>query len=159
MRLLIVPITAVLLLVGRPANATPEFPDVVAEHLGLASPPDCTLCHNGPQARGTVTTPFGVSMRSRGAQAYDNDSVRTALDALEAEKRDSDGDGVPDIEELKNGGNPNGAGKLIKPEYGCAVRTSRPDGPWKAGGPLALLLLLRLRRTRQRDRTALKLKA
>lgn len=151
MRRLIVPLSAlVLIAIARPANATPDFPDVVAEHLGLSSPPGCELCHTGTQARGTVTTPFGVSMRSRGAQAYDEDSIRTALDALEAEKKDSDGDGVPDIDELRNGGNPNGTGGTIKPEYGCAVMPPSSDViRWELGIPLGALLALRLRRMRR----------
>lgn len=139
-------LSAVVLLVARTASATPEFPDVIAEHLELASPPTCDLCHTGSQARGTVRTPFGVSMRSRGAQAYDNDSVRTALDALAAENKDSDGDGMGDITELKEGSNPNGSGDTVKPEYGCAVPHVPAGLGWEHAAALGTVLLLGLRR-------------
>lgn len=125
------PVVLVLFLVTRRAAATPDFPGVVAEHLQLATTPGCELCHAGTQGRGTVTTPFGVSMRSRGAQAYDNDSIKTALDALAAENTDSDGDGVPDIQELKEGTDPNGSGtETIKPEYGCSTSGKSSGADW-----------------------------
>jgi hypothetical protein len=125
----VVPFVALVAL-PRQALATPTFPEVIAQHLGLATAPDCTLCHNGTPGTGTVTTPFGKAMRSRGVHAYDEDSVVTALDALAAEKTDSDGDGVPDIDELKAGTSPNGGS--ITPEYGCALAPG-------AGGPSASL--------------------
>lgn len=153
MRLSSLPLAVVLLFATRAANATPGFPDVVAEHLQLASPPSCALCHAGTQARGTVTTPFGVTIRSRGAQAYDDDSLRTALDALAAEGKDSDGDGTPDIEELKAGADPNGTGEAVVPEYGC---TSAAPGsqafPAFAPVALAALGLAALRRKRDGQR-------
>jgi len=119
------------LLVASPALATPTFPDVAAQHLGLVTAPSCTLCHVGQTARGTVNTPFGTTMRSRGLVAYDEASLRRALDALAAEKKDSDGDGTSDIDELRTGGDPNagasgpGGEDVIAPEYGCGVSAGR----------------------------------
>lgn len=131
------------------ARATPNFPDVVASHLELAAPPDCILCHAGPPGRGTVTTPFGTTLRSRGAQAYDEGALRLALDALAAEKKDSDGDGTSDIDELRSGGDPNGGAgaEAIVPEYGCRASPGRSDD--RAGVALvAAVFAIALRRRR-----------
>jgi len=140
---------AVTVLAGGLAHASSIFPAEVRAHLSLSYTPDCTLCHNVPAGGfGTVTTPFGVSMRSRGLVAQNIASLDTALDALTAEKTDSDHDGVPDIDELKAGTNPNvaGGGAVTPPSYGCF------DVSGQQGSPLALLpvalalLLFRVRR-------------
>lgn len=110
------------------AHATPAFPGVVQSHLGLSAAPDCTLCHVGTPSAGTVTTPFGATLRSRGARAYDEDALKTALDALAAEKKDSDGDGQDDITELREGADPNATGtESVTPEYGCQAAPSPRD--------------------------------
>ena len=149
-------VVALLLLLGveAPASATPNFPGVVQQHLTLGAPPACTLCHVGTPALGTVTTPFGVTLRSRGARAYDESAMRTALDALSAEKKDSDADGVPDIDELKAGSDPNtGSGEeVVVPEYGCRAATAGIPGDSR-GRPViglgaALLMLVIRRRAR-----------
>jgi uncharacterized protein (TIGR03382 family) len=143
-------LTAVVLVtIPRVASATPSFPEVVAGHLELSTPPECSLCHNGTPGTGTVTTPFGTSMRSRGARAYDEAAIHTALDALAAEKKDSDSDGTADIDELKAGGDPNGSAGTVTPEYGCTTAF----GSATSGGFLvlpALAWLLRRRRARAR---------
>jgi len=143
----------VLLLEVRTARATPSFPGALAAELGIPEP-GCSLCHVGAQQRGTVTTAFGTSMRSRGLVAYDQGSLRVALRALEAEKKDSDGDGTPDIAELKAGTDPSAVGAASAgdappvPDYGCqAGRGPHPGAPLGAGALLATLLALRTRRS------------
>jgi hypothetical protein len=147
------------------AQATPGFPDAIASHLGLGSPPACSLCHVGPTSRGTVNTPFGKSMMSRGLVAYDEASLKTALDALTAAKKDSDGDAQGDIDELKAGASPNegsGAGggaaapASITPEYGCsATPASTPPSlvAWLGSVGVALMLRGRSRRASLRSST------
>jgi len=134
---------ATTLLLPRVAFATPAFPGVVQQHLGLRAAPSCTLCHVGQTARGTVTTPFGTTMRSRGLIAYDEASVRTGLDALAAEDEDSDTDGVPDVRELREGTDPNASpgGEDLTPEYGLCS-TSRPAPIDPSGHPVLVSLLL-----------------
>jgi hypothetical protein len=141
-------VVATLLAAGL-AQASSNYPAEVRAHLGLNYTPDCTLCHNVPSGGyGTVTTPFGTSMRARGLVAQNIRSLDTALDALAAEKTDSDGDGVPDIDELKAGTDPNaaGGGAVPPPTYGCFDVSGQPGSPL-ALLPVALaLVLLRLRR-------------
>ena len=143
------------------ARASSNYPAEIRAHLGLSYTPDCTLCHSVPTGGfGTVTTPFGTSMQARGLKAQNVQSLTTALDALAGEQTDSDGDGVPDIDELKAGTNPNvaGGGTVPPPTYGCFDVTGQP------GSPLALLpialafLLVRARRvvTEEHGRTPLR---
>lgn len=137
-----------LLGAASPALATPNFPPRIQAELGLGAAPACTLCHEGPTQRGTVTTPFGVSMLSRGLDAYDEQLLVNALLALDGEGKDSDGDGAPDIDELRQGDDPNagpGGDAPIVPDYGCSV--AAPPGQRPGGGALsawapALLLAL-----------------
>lgn len=125
------------------ANATPNFPDVIVAQVAAAARPPCVVCHNGGvTGRGTVTTPFGKSMRAHGLVAYDESSLKSALDQIAAEKTDSIGDGTDDIDDLKAGRNPNvpdGAGAAsvhvdepVVPNYGCGARVAPgPVGiPW-----------------------------
>lgn len=129
---------ALVMLAASPARATPGFPAAIARELTLPNAPPCSVCHaGGVTRRGTVTTPFGTTMRSRGLQAYDEASLVRALAALTAEKKDSDEDGTPDIEELKAGEDPNVAAgdSLPPPEYGC---TTTRDG---ASSPISALSL------------------
>lgn len=109
---------------ARAAAATPNFPGEIQNHLSLGYQPACAVCHlNGVTGLGTVTTPFGVSMRNRGCVANNTGSLDTALDALSAEMTDSDGDGTGDIAELVAGTDPNVAGgssgSTLTPVYGC----------------------------------------
>lgn len=142
-------VLATTVLAGGLVHASSIYPPEVRAHLALSYTPDCTLCHNVPSGGfGTVTTPFGRSMMSRGLVAQNIASLDTALDALAAERTDSDHDGVADIDELKSATDPNvaGGGAVSPPSYGCFDVSGQP------GSPLALLpvavaiLLLRSRR-------------
>ncbi|EYF06238.1 thrombospondin type 3 repeat-containing protein [Chondromyces apiculatus] len=130
-----------------PASATPNFPGVIATNLGLDAAPDCVLCHVGATKVGTVTTPFGVSMLSRGLVAYDEGSLSLALQALDGEEKDSDGDGVTDLDELRSGEDPNvaaGGTAPLAPEYGCSVASPGSQSTPALGGTSALLALAAL---------------
>ena len=90
------------------AAATPTFPAVLQTELKLTATPACAACHNGPTARGTVTTPLGKALMSRRMAAYDEASLKTAIQALLAEKNQ-------EILKLQAGG------AVAGPEYGCSV--------------------------------------
>ena len=137
---------AITVLAGGLAHASSIYPPEVRAHLSLSYTPACTLCHNVPTGGyGTVTTPFGKSMMSRGLVAQNIGALDTALDALTAEKTDSDGDGVPDIDELKAGTDPNvaGGGAVPPPTYGCFDVTGQPGSPLALLPVVLALLLLR----------------
>jgi hypothetical protein len=137
---------------ARPAHASPTFPDFIREDLGLADSPPCTDCHVDPNGGyGTATTPFAIYMRSRGLVARDTDSLRTALAAAQAERYDTNGDGVIDIDELKANRDPNGGAGALRPppRYGCGARiapSSRGEGAELLVLAAAWLVLQRSRR-------------
>lgn len=150
-----------MVLSGLPAAASASFPTTSKAHLGLAQPLACAVCHtNGITGMGTVNTPFGAALRAEGLTAGNDAALRTALDALAAKRTDSDGDGSPDVEELKAGRNPNvadgtaadggtGAGGGTAetpptPKYGCGA--SAVPG---LGGFTALMVLAAWSRRRR----------
>jgi apolipoprotein D and lipocalin family protein len=157
------------------AKATPNFPGAIATHLGVEAQPRCAICHNGGvTGRGTVTTPFGKSMRAHGLVAFDEGSLGAALDQLTAEKTDSIGDGTDDVDDLKAGRDPNvpdgdGGASVhvdapIVPAYGCGARIAPRVHAHDADDPRAtfafamagvVLILAAARRRGRRSRVAL----
>jgi len=112
------------------AFATPNFPAAIARDLQLASPPACTICHaTNEGGSGTVTKPFGKYLVSRGLVPFDENSLAGALAAAAGERHDSDGDGITDIDALKQGLDPNGSSSthavtLDDPSFGCSATGS-----------------------------------
>ncbi|MEN9800564.1 MAG: hypothetical protein RL653_4261 [Pseudomonadota bacterium] len=138
------------------AHASASFPSVAKDHLSLAQPPPCALCHtNGITGMGTVNTPVGSALRAEGLQAGSDTSLTSALDALLSAGTDSDGDGTGDIAELKAGRNPNVAdgntadggtpatdggsstGTTPPPKFGCGANAAPGAGGLLALGALA----------------------
>lgn len=140
----------------RPAMASPTFPDAIRGELSLGTSLACTICHNTPSGGfGTATTPFASYLRSRGLKAADVDSLRNALRAADAERHDSDGDGVSDIEQLKGGRDPNVGPSEAEPPpaFGCGAHiepVQEPSGGVGALLSLACVWVVRRRRTPDR---------
>lgn len=154
--------------VSRVAAATPNFPPAIQQNLALSAAPDCSICHtDGDQGgKGTVNTPFGKNMRSRGLVEFDVNSLTTALGQMDSEKVNSAGDCLDDIDELKAERNPNlpdpagtcdDAGAPTpetvsseSPRYGCfgavAPLRSRPNGLLGLGIVMAIVVAARSRR-------------
>lgn len=56
-------------LAPRVAGAEPQFQSAVQTTLGLPSPPDCSLCHSGPESASTANTAFASALKCRGVRA------------------------------------------------------------------------------------------
>lgn len=147
-----------------PAAATGNFPETIRSHLGLAArpPQSCGLCHaNGVTGTGTVTTPFGKAILARGVSAGDIVTLGEALDGLEASATDSDGDGTPDVAELRAATDPNAAASGTPPQddegprFGCGASAVPANAaPLGFAGLLGLAWLLSPGRPRGRRRAA-----
>ncbi|HEX3774914.1 MAG TPA: thrombospondin type 3 repeat-containing protein [Polyangiaceae bacterium] len=145
------------LVAPRAAVASQNFPIEVQKEWQLANPPDCTVCHQSDQGgEGTATKAFSRTLQREGLVEEDLGSLDKALAADKAQSIDSDGDGIPDFDELQMGLDPNdgpGAfGNFPIPETGCALSLpARPTpgdaAPWL--GALATIVVLgRRRRTK-----------
>ena len=106
-----------VVLVSGSVRASPTFPDRIKSDLKLRNAPDCAaLCHtNETGGTNTVNKPFGRSLQRLGLMAANLGSLDAALKSSEAQGIDSDGDGVPDITELKEGRDPNIADPVVPP--------------------------------------------
>ena len=130
------------------AWASPSYPAEITSYVG--TPCDltlCTVCHDSMSGgTGTVTQPFGMAMMDQGLVLENVDSLHTALDALDTNGTDSDGDGTSDLDELRAGTDPNGGAAfcdITTPTYGC-FNTAQANPSWygvvtAAGGMFALL--------------------
>src|SRR6185436_7455459 len=68
------------------------------------------------------------ALLAQGVQGRNSGSLLAALAEMDAEQSDSDGDGIPDLDELRAGSDPNdGPGNnLPVPLTGCAVARALP---------------------------------
>ena len=102
----------------------PGFPAAIQAHLDLNYTPPCSFCHATPQGGGAVVTAFGQSMLKAGLTT-DVSTVDPALDKLNADHTDSDGDGTPDIQQIEQNLDPNtGIGIGPTERYGCGARVA-----------------------------------
>ena len=159
-------ITAAILTRSAPALASLSFPPAIQSELSLAKPPECTLCHrNDAGGFGTVTRPFGRTMMTQfGLTAANVAALRSALAGSDAAKLDSDGDGSSDIDELREGTDPNVGVSGVEtgpnvplPQTGCAVNSSLPSSPLGAGAALVVAVIglsLQRRRSARATRTS-----
>ena len=128
------------LLSSEGARADPLFPPLLAKKLQMPCVPTCIVCHPSPNAggwgqfrevitNGQKSPGFGKRLRSdcQLDPLQATASLGPAIDCLAAMSpaSDLDFDGVPDLEELANGQDPNAAGDAPlcggdHPEYGCA---------------------------------------
>lgn len=151
---------ALVVLAPSSAQAAPEFPKYIKDHLALDYEPPCELCHlEGNAGIGTIRTPFGLSVRSYGPGPDGSQEILAAIDKLAADGIDSDGDGTGDVTELKSHRDPNvrapGDTPYPNPDIvnaGCAVgggdraRDAREVGAPLAGLAVAGVVLASARR-------------
>jgi len=108
------------------ARASTSYPPHLRSVIGLSYTPDCTLCHTSDLGGdGTAVKPFGVTILRLGALGNDNlASLTTALEAAGRDRIDSDEDETGDIDELRQGSDPNrGVNREAPPTpmTGCAI--------------------------------------
>ncbi len=145
------------LFAARPAVASPTYPELLQKHYKMDCAPPCTVCHrdrNGGLY--TVDKPFGLTVYSLGLRGQSPNGLKEVERQLELTLPDSDGDHVPDVQELRDGTDPNSAanGSLCKegPVYGCGAHVARGTGRNDLAAALAMLaglvMLVGMRRRR-----------
>jgi hypothetical protein len=165
--------SAALVVIAGPtvAEASPGYPGAVQMYLKLSYTPPCTICHTTVVGNAaTATQPFALALRAAGLVRESTTSLQTALDTLTANGTDSDCLGVSDVQQLKNGQDPNtgafidGSGKpapadagcegggALVPEFGCGAQIAPASVSWLGAGALATALALCLRRGGHRPR-------
>ncbi|MES1209414.1 MAG: thrombospondin type 3 repeat-containing protein [Pseudomonadota bacterium] len=109
------------------------------------------MFHLGGKTSGaTVFTPFAWAMRAHGLSGS-KESVQSAIEGVKTDGVDSDGDGVPDWQEIVDGTDPNAPGTakdIQDPQLGCAVGGG-PGGRAGAVAASAILLVSVIRRRRR----------
>lgn len=112
---------SLVLSVAQKARGMPTFPAEIQSHLGLSYTPPCTFCHATASGGGAIVTVFGQSMLKAGLTP-DISTLDPALDTLKANQTDSDGNGVPDIQQIEEGLDPS-TGHVSGPaeRYGCGA--------------------------------------
>lgn len=128
------------------AEAREEFPGVVARELNAPHDPACSICHLGGKTSGaTVFTPFAWTMRAHGLSDTAS-SVQTAIKGVKTDSVDSDGDGIPDWQEIVDGTDPNAPGTatdIQDPQLGCQLGGGPPGRAALVGAALLVACLLR----------------
>lgn len=125
--------------------ASPDYPEIIQRELDMPCVPQCTLCHTtNPGRAGTARQDFVGAL-----VVFDRQPEvlpRKLQQLAEADPPvDSDGDGMPDIEELLAGRDPNVEGEgdicAIDVRYGCGARFE-PEGSVSWVGAAAAIVLL-----------------
>jgi hypothetical protein len=133
---------ALLATCARDAAARDTFPAVLKEKLGMECVPSCLPCHKAvPGTKMNLRTDgLRLAIFNVAEQVPNAAVLATVLDTIlaggpEVQPGDSDGDGTPDLEELKAGDNPYGGGPLCVgagPQYGCGASLA-PSAPTRLG--------------------------
>lgn len=160
-----------VLLVPASGMASTIYPRTIERGVGLTAAPECTLCHTTNRGgTNTASKPLAATLMSLGLEGGANsDALEVAIVTAEAESTDSDAGGVPDIDELLLGTDPNepadDAGDAPPPAgrwFGGATTDatsascsasphSTASGPWGALASVLVPLALSVRRNRSQS--------
>lgn len=122
-------ISLALLCAVHDARASENYPAVIRATISSNQALPCTLCHAlADGGDGAVATEFGRHMLDFGMKGDDPPSLERALRRNAARRWDSDGDGVPDVEELVYGTDPSSLALSSSPPlmHGCSVGSMTP---------------------------------
>ncbi|HWA71409.1 MAG TPA: hypothetical protein VG937_03725 [Polyangiaceae bacterium] len=110
---------ACVFLLAKVAAARPEYPGLLQTNFAMKCAPSCGLCHLDPNGGGP-RNPWG---NARGPLST-IPAAATAFTMLMPP--DFDGDGVSDVDELKQATNPGmpGAASVCPPEYGISCKVA-----------------------------------
>lgn len=152
---------AAALVVPLTAGASQTFPSEIYSAADMHCVPGCTLCHStavGVEGSAVLGTPFGKKMVGLGVSGGNPETLVKAIERLGGAMDptpDLDGDGKPDLEELKAGTDPSSPdpdASLCGPDYGCGAHVAktppRDATPLAFAGVAALLMAFGLRRRR-----------
>jgi hypothetical protein len=105
------------------AHATPQYPGAIDQELMVNCPDPlsrCLICHTTAAGGKTAFQVFALTLKDNNFyRPNDPTGLRNTLRVIALANTDSDGDGVPDIEELRQCRNPSGGEFDSGPEYGC----------------------------------------
>ena len=93
------------------AHANPAFPTLLQQLVPMPCLPDCTLCHNTTAGGPGNIRPhsMGTTWPMYGLDGNKFDSLGPALMQAKAAMQDTDMDGIPDVDELSMGLDPDNA--------------------------------------------------
>lgn len=133
-------LVAIGILSSSSALASEPFPPAIHTFLKLDRDPECTLCHETIDGgEDTVTRPFGRTMIDFGAKELNVPSLYNAMTKAYNQRSDSDGDGVYDLLELKQGSDPNVPDREpSNPNQGGGGEGQGGDDGFGGGGELGL---------------------
>lgn len=140
-----------LFLGARQAAASEPYPGYVQQIAGMPCVPQCTLCHSSSPGRlGTAVsgTLFAKTLISNGlGPLMSMEQVRDVLAKLvpaPLPSVDTDGDGTPDLNELREGTDPSAPGSesICGPTYGCGAHIAKAPPTSRAAPVLAALTVV-----------------
>jgi hypothetical protein len=135
------------------ASARPEFVDRLQAATDAPCVPQCTICHESVSGGGPADQPFAKSLMQMGGLEGPG-ALEYSVSQLEQNGVDSDGDGVGDIAEIRDGKDPNYAGDALicLPDVGCGAHVARELPANGLDASLAVLTALGLAFARRRKR-------
>ena len=110
------------------------YPTSLQQFLDLDDVPKCVLCHTTEAGgAGTAVKPFARTLKDQGLEGGSNEA--TLKTAINRNIYDTDRDGVADVQELKEGSDPNVKDRTVEPPPPATGGTSGSGTGGAAGNP------------------------
>jgi hypothetical protein len=122
-----------VLLSSSTSGASALYPTALDELLELDAVPKCVLCHaTEAGGAGTAVKPFAQTLKTLGIEGGSNEA--SLKSAINKNIFDTDRDGVADVQELKEGSDPNVKDREVEPPPGTGGSNGSGSGG-TAGDP------------------------